>query len=125
MGLQESVRECLAKYSDLPEDLHGHVSHEIATIVGRQRNEGAIGYNVRAIAKKDGVYFGESQKIKTFATPSTRLYAACSQLEGIVDKLTSSKGAYLMGEVQACVTVSPALIELWQKEVAKQEVPAT
>ena len=62
MGIENRVSQLLEIYTDLPEDLRPHVAKDIATQLGRAG--GPNKYDVKAVAKKDGVYLGESMTTK-------------------------------------------------------------
>lgn len=116
MGLQKRVEELLAGYTDLPEDLRSPVARDIAIQLGRAG--GPAKYEVKASAKKDGVFLGEASTTKLIGSPINRLFAAASQLEQTIAKLTSAKGAYQMHEVQACITVSDGLVKSLRDQYA-------
>jgi hypothetical protein len=109
MGLEKRVSDLLETYTDMPDDLRPHVAKDIATQLGRAG--GPAKYDVKAVAKKDGVYLGESMTTKLVGSPVARLFAAVSQLDQTLGKLTSKAGAYQVAEIQACITVSEGLIK--------------
>lgn len=108
MGIQAKVESLLETYSDLPSDLRPHVAKDIAVALGRLA--GPESYKVKGVAKTDGVYLGETQTSKIPATPVARLFAACSQLDQLITKLKSTKGAYQVEDIDACITVKESLV---------------
>lgn len=108
MGLEKRVSDLLETYTDMPADLRPHVAKDIATQLGRAG--GLAKYDVKAVAKKDGVYLGENLTTKLVGSPIARLFAAVSQLDQTISKLTSKAGNYQVAEVQACISVSDGLV---------------
>lgn len=91
MTIRELVVAKLEQFTDMaPEDI-GPVAQEIASQLGRVAAETRT---LVAVAKKDGVYFGESTKTKLIGSPANRLYAAMCQLKAVVEKVESAKGQY-------------------------------
>jgi len=123
MGIQAKVESLLETYCDLPADLRPLVAKDIAVQLGRAG--GPNKYEVKATAKADGVYLGENQTTKVPATPVARLFAACSQLDQLANKLKSSKGAYQVEQMEACITVKEGLVlSLREQYAGKVHGPA-
>lgn len=120
MGIEARVNTLLENYTDLPADLRPHVAKDIATQLGRAG--GPAKYDVKATAKKDGVYLGENLTTKLVGSPVARLFASVSQLDQTIAKLTSKSGAYMQGEIGACITVSPGLIHSLREQYKVAEV---
>lgn len=91
MTIRELVVSKLTRFTDIDEARIAPVAQEIASALGRVAAESRT---LTAVAKKDGVYFGENTRTKLPGTPANRLYAAVCQLENVVDKVTSAKGQY-------------------------------
>ena len=123
MGIENRVNQLLETYTDLPEDLRPYVAKDIATQLGRAG--GPNKYDVKAVAKKDGVYLGESMTTKLVGSPVARLFAAVSQLDQTIGKLTSKAGAYQVAEVQACISVSEGLVKSLRDQYMPVHGPAS
>lgn len=122
MGLQNQIEALFRAYTNLPEDVCLYAAKQAAIIYGRSS---AAKYGVKASAKKDGVYLGESITSRCDGTPVMRLFASASQLEQVCSKLTNSKGYYLQRAVEARVQVSDAFIATLRREMTGEDVPET
>lgn len=122
MGLQNQIESLFKTYTNLPEDVCLYAAKQAAVIYGRSS---AAKYGVKASAKKDGVYLGETLTSRCDGTPVMRLFASCSQLEQICSKLTNVKGYYLQRDIEARINVSPAFITTLQREMDGTKVADT
>lgn len=121
MTIRELVESKLSTFTNVPKTHMGVISQEIASALGRVQAETRT---LTAVAKKDGVYFGENTKTRLPGSPANRLYAAVCQLEAVCDKVTSRKGQYMVDipdEDLPRIKVSAAWLDTYKDDIAKPE----
>lgn len=122
MGIQARVEERLERFTTIPGELRPWVARQVATVLGRLGESQK--FDITAVAKKDGIYFGSKETTKVADFPAGRIFAAACQLAAAVDKVENPKGQYRV-KTEACIEVSDALIQTWTAEMAEHESAKT